>query len=307
MKKVNLGPSNVHKAEDYTKTLNGLFDEYMDMIRKDNKDALEIMIRDVKKHIQGTWTDMISTQVDIMILTIKDTSCTLLRESLDQEPMTTSDPDDDSPTGEDIIRMLPQAQSQEVREEYINLFENLSTATHHISVAMANLSALAKKVDTQTFRIILRASAQPLVQININEETLDPARDKPVKSRQESHNEKLKQDILPDATNTRFNGEPANSSTHLLMAAIYLKLKKYLFNEGTQTETSTKFKVKLKAWARSYLESVIWVGEIEKQLKNSKGRKNLNLRRRGRRLLLAVMRTEVIHLADKQVSEVSGG
>ena len=77
----------------------------------------------------------------------------MLRESLDCQPMTTSDPDDDSPTGEDVIGMLPQAQSQAVREECINLFENLSMATHHISVAMANLSALAKKVDTETFRI----------------------------------------------------------------------------------------------------------------------------------------------------------
>ena len=190
---------------------------------------------------------MISAQVDITILTIKDPLCTLLRESLDREPMTTLDPNEDSLTGEDVIRMLPQAQSQVVREECINLFENLSTATHHISVAMANLSALAKKVDTETFRIILRDSAQPLVQININEETLDPTQDKPVKSRQESHNEKLKQDILPDTNNTTFNREPANSSTGLLTAAIYLKLKKYLFNEGTQMETSMKFKVKLKA------------------------------------------------------------
>ena len=46
-------------------------------------------------------------------------------------------------------------------------------------------------------------------------------------------------------------------------------------------------------------ESIIGAGEIEKWLKNSKGRKNLNLRRRGRGLLLAAMRTEIIHLADK--------
>ena len=45
----------------------------------------------------------------------------------------------------------------------------------------------------------------------------------------------------------RLNREPANSSTRLLTAAIYFKLKKFLFNKGTQTETSTKFKVKIKA------------------------------------------------------------
>ena len=45
----------------------------------------------------------------------------------------------------------------------------------------------------------------------------------------------------------RFNREPVNGSTDLLMAAIYVKPKKYPFNKGTQMEASTKFKVKLKA------------------------------------------------------------
>ena len=158
MEKANPGPSNVHEAEDYTSKLNGLFDGLMDMLRKGNKDVLETMIKAVKRHIQGMWTDMASAQVDVTILTIKDPSCTLLRESIDREPVTTSDPDDDSPTGEDVIKMLPQAQSQAMKEECINLFKNLSMATHHISVAMANLSSLAKKVGPETFRIILRAS-----------------------------------------------------------------------------------------------------------------------------------------------------
>ena len=133
-----------------------------------------------------------------------------------------------------------------MKEDCINLFENLSTATHHISIAMANLATLAKKVDPETFKKILKASARPLVQINLNEEILDPTHDKSTKSQQEAHEEKIKQDVLPDANNARLNREPANSSTCLLTAAIYIKLKKYLFNEGTQTEASTKFKVKLK-------------------------------------------------------------
>ena len=125
---------------------------------------------------------MSSAQVDVAILTIKDPLCTLLRQSLDQEPVSTSDPDEDIPMGEDVLKTLSQAQSQAVKEDCINLFKNLSAATHHISIAMANLDELAKKVDPETFRVILRASARPLIQININEDILDPTRDKPVKS-----------------------------------------------------------------------------------------------------------------------------
>ena len=176
----------------------------------------------------------------------------------------TSDPDDDPPTGEEVIRNLPQAQGRTVREDCINLFDNLSAATHHISVAMANLSALAKKVNTETFQIILRASAWPLVQINIDEGMLDPTQDEPAKSSQETHDRKLREAILPDVTNARFSSKPANSTTHLLTAVIYLKLKKYLFNEGTQTEMTTKFKVKPKALGQILSGKCYWGGRDRK-------------------------------------------
>ena len=299
MEKMNPGPTNVREAEDYMKKLNELFHEIMKMIKEGNKDALETMIRAIKKHMQGTWVYMATAQVDITILTVKDPSCETLRESLEWQPMTTSDPDDDLPTGEEVFRKLPQAQSKAVREDCINLFKNLSMATHHISVAMANLAALAKKVDTETFRVILRASAWPLVQINIDEGTLDPTRDEPAKSNQEAHNRKLREAILPDTTNIRFNREPANSTTHLLTAAIYLKLKKYLFNKGTQTETSTKFKVKPKALGQILSGRHYLGGRDRKTTQKPQEEEKPKPQRKRKRAVISSDEDLNHHLADK--------
>ena len=58
MEKSIPGPSNVREAEDYKTKLDGLFEEFMNMLRRDNKDALETTIKNVKRHIQGTWADM---------------------------------------------------------------------------------------------------------------------------------------------------------------------------------------------------------------------------------------------------------
>ena len=197
--------------------------------------------------MQGTWGDMTGTKVEVTLLTIKDLTCTALRESIDQDPVTTSDPDEDLPTGEDVFKTLPEAQKQKVKEDCISLFENLSTATHHISISMANLASLAKNTDPKMFRIILKSSVRPLVQLNLNDDILDPTHDKPAKPQQKAHEEMIKRDILPDANNSRLKREPANSSTCLLTVAIYVKLRKHLFNEGTQTEAATRFNVKLKA------------------------------------------------------------
>ena len=44
MKMSPLSPFNVCEAEDYKTKLNRLFNNFMEMLRKDNKDVLEIMI-----------------------------------------------------------------------------------------------------------------------------------------------------------------------------------------------------------------------------------------------------------------------
>ena len=41
--------------------------------------------------------------------------------------VTTSDPDEDIPTGEDVFKTLPEGQKQKVKEDCISLFESMST------------------------------------------------------------------------------------------------------------------------------------------------------------------------------------
>ena len=144
MEKAVPGPSNVREAEDYKSKLDNLFEEFTTMIRNNDREALETTIKNVKRHMQGTWGDMTGAKVEVVLLTIKDLACTILRESLDQDMVTTSDPDEDIPTGEDVFKTLPEGQKQKVKEDCISLFESMSTATHHILVAMANLASLAK-------------------------------------------------------------------------------------------------------------------------------------------------------------------
>ena len=115
------GPSHVREAEDYKTKLDELFEEFWTMLRNNDKEALETTIKNVKRHIQGTWGDMTGAHVDVTVLTIKDLVCTLLRESIDQDPVTTSDPHEDIPTGGDVFKTLPEAQKQAVKEDLYKL------------------------------------------------------------------------------------------------------------------------------------------------------------------------------------------
>ena len=92
MEKAVAGPSNIREAEDYKAKLDSLFDEFSRMIKNDDKEALETTIRNVKRHMQGTWGDMAGAKVEAVLLTIKDPACTALRKPLEQEMVTTFGP-----------------------------------------------------------------------------------------------------------------------------------------------------------------------------------------------------------------------
>ena len=85
-------------------------------------------------------------------------------------------------------------------EHCITLFGHLSEATGHIWAVMVNLSSLTKITDHETFKMILQASAhaQPLVQLNILENVLNPVIDKPPWMAEETQKAKIQEKLLPD-------------------------------------------------------------------------------------------------------------
>ena len=123
--------------------------------------------------------------------------------------------------------------------------------------------------------MILRASAHPLVQLNIDEGMLDPTKENPMPSNRETHQEKIRKALLLNETNARFHREPTNSTTCLLTAAVYLKVRKSMFNKGTQVEAATKFNMKSKALGQILLGKLTGVARTGKP--QQKGRACLHL------------------------------
>ena len=59
----------------------------------------------------------------------------------------------------------------------ITTLDHISEAQAHMSMATVNLSSLAKITDLETFRLVLKATVHPMVQLNIPPRFLDPVRD----------------------------------------------------------------------------------------------------------------------------------
>ena len=123
-------------------------------------------------------------------------------------------------------------------------------ATDQLSAAFVNLSSLVKICNEETSRIILRVSAWPLVQINILENFLNPvAVPVPPKEGKEQP-KKIQMALLLKPSAPVLLWEPKNSTTRLLTAVVYFKLKRRFFNEGTQAKVVEKFKVNTKALSK---------------------------------------------------------
>ena len=100
----------------------------------------------------------------------------------------------------------------------------------------ANVSALVKVTDKATLLSVINGAVHPLVQLNILEGFLNPVEDKKAKTTEEEKREKVRKTVLPIPNAPCLAHEPQNSPTRILTAAVWLKMSKKYFNEGTAKE-----------------------------------------------------------------------
>ena len=61
----------------------------------------------------------------------------------------------------------------------ISCFDHLSEAHTHMSSFAANMSSLAKICDLETYNMVLKVTARPMIQVNVPEHYLSPVQDPP--------------------------------------------------------------------------------------------------------------------------------
>ena len=75
---------------------------------------------------------------------------------------------------------------------------------------------------------------------------LNPMEDKKVNTTEEEKRDKVRKTVLPVPDATCLKHEPRNGLTHILTAAVWLKMSRKYFNEGTAKEACELFNV----WAK---------------------------------------------------------
>ena len=176
---------------------------------------------------------------------IHDPSCVYLCQHLTTEGIDMTEPATEVPEGWTFLRQLPKkVWKTEVWELIVICFNHLLEVHAHISSFAANMSSLAKITDPETFDMVMKAAAQPMIQINVLGHYLSLVQDPPQKMTTEEQLSWLERVLLPQAVSLAW--EPLYRPTQLLAAAVWLCLKHKFLNGGMAKEACTMFEV----WAK---------------------------------------------------------
>ena len=201
---------------------------------------------------------MAEANVDVVLKSIHDPSCVYFHQYLTTEGVNMTEPVTDVPEGWTFLRQLPEkVWKTEVWELIMTCFDHLSEVHAHMSLFMANMLLLAKITNPKTFDMVMKAAAQPMIQINIPEHYLSLVQDPPPKTTAEECLSQLEKVILPWPSS--LTQEPWYRPTRLLAAAVWLHLKCKFFNSSTAKEACTMFEVQAKQLSK-LLSGKVYLG-----------------------------------------------
>ena len=132
----------------------------------------------------------------------------------------------------------------------IDTLDHVSEAFSHTSLVCANLSSLTKITNRNTLNMVMKATIQPLVQINMPDRFLNPVEEPKKQTSSEVLVNKLKKVLLLKNNTMAMECQPRNGPTRILAAALWLKLKRKFFSEGTVKEACQLFNVRAKQLSR---------------------------------------------------------
>ena len=141
---------------------------------------------------------MAEANVDVVLQSIHDSNCVYLWQHLTTEGVNVAEPATNVPEGWTFLRQLPEkVQKMEVWELIVMCFDHLLEAHAHMSSFAANISSLAKIANPDTFDMVMKAVARPMIQVNVPERYLSPVQDPPPKTTAEECLSQLEKSSSP--------------------------------------------------------------------------------------------------------------
>ena len=101
------GPINIREVRAYEDKLDEIFENFKTLLKEDKRNALKLTISEVKQHMTRQFSSMAAADIETIMACIKDHTCLYMRNWEQQKGATSVDPDDDIPSGPEVLEQLP--------------------------------------------------------------------------------------------------------------------------------------------------------------------------------------------------------
>ena len=172
------GHQNPAEAQMYHDKMDEIMMTFSDLLVDDRKDALRSTLTSLKKLMVKHWCQMSEADIEVIMKTIHDPSCMYLHQHLTTEGVDVTKPATEIPEGWTFLRQLPEKMRKaKVQEMIVSCSDHLLEVHAHMSSFAANMSSLVKICDPETYDMVLKVAARPMIQVNIPEHYLSPIQD----------------------------------------------------------------------------------------------------------------------------------
>ena len=243
----NSGPQKLTEAQTYHNKINHIMDTFSKILDNDWKDTLRQTVTSLRKLMAKHWRAMAKADVDVVMKAVHDLGCVYLWQHLTPDGVDVTEPTAEIPVAWEFIRQLSEKKHKtEVKDLITTAFDHLSDVHTHMSSYAVNMSSLTKIVDPDMFQAVLKATAHPLIQVNIPNRYLNPVEEPQPKTTAEERLQKLEKVLLLRARAAYLVRELRYGLTRLLATAVWLHLKCKYFNSGMAKEACEAFEVRVK-------------------------------------------------------------
>lgn len=243
-------------ASLYESNLKELAANFVNSIKQRDapEDLYETFLNDLKEATLEFNPDMEKADVSVVLQSIRDVSCTVLRDPDLSPKAIPIIPNVDIPTTEQFIKNLNRPVSSDLGKRIQITFEHIAEAHDAAATACRFLADLSTDLTAPQFMTLAKMGTLPPISLQIPTQMLEqgtePPKQEEEKDAKATRSARIIKEMLPRPNLSPLRHEPPETSTRNLAALTFHLLKLNLLEKGSQKESREYFDCHPKVFQR---------------------------------------------------------
>ena len=164
------GAINEDEAKLYIQSMDDIFNNMAKIIKKGMENTMEVAIMALKQAMEKVILGIEEADTGTILKAIRDPPCLAIQRQTEEVEAKLEElmSDEDIPEGKSIIENISEIEelTEQQRQDIGEVFKNLEVAHKHLAKLCGLMGVLSQTLSSRQLLLLMKASIQPLVQIN---------------------------------------------------------------------------------------------------------------------------------------------